>query len=110
VSQPQPGDIVTVDFPGAQGVKRRPAVVVSSATYHLHRPDVIVGVITSQIERATTPTDHVLLDWVDAHLHRPSAFRTFLATLPTTAIRKIGQCSGRDWQAIQECLDRALGR
>lgn len=102
--------MVTVDFPGARGVKRRPALVVSSSTYHLHRPDVIVGVVTSKIERATTPTDHVLLDWAEAHLHSPSAFRTFLATLPADAIRKIGQCSERDWQAIQECLDRAIGR
>jgi mRNA interferase MazF len=44
---PEPGDIMTVDFPGATGVKRRPAVVVSSPLYHTHRPDVILGVITS---------------------------------------------------------------
>jgi mRNA interferase MazF len=109
VSQPQPGDVVTVDFPGAQGIKRRPAVVVSSSIYHQHRPDVIVGIVTSQVERAQTPTDHVLEDWRESNLHRPSAFRTFLATLPITAIRKIGQCSNRDWQAIQECLDRSIG-
>jgi mRNA interferase MazF len=109
MSQPQPGDVVTVDFPGVQGIKRRPAVIVSSSTYHRHRPDVIVGILTSQVERATTPTDHVLFDWQQANLHRPSAFRAFLATLPTSAIRPIGQCSSRDWQAIQECLDRAIG-
>lgn len=42
-----PGDVVTVDFPGVTGVKRRPAVILSSATYHANRPDVIVGLITS---------------------------------------------------------------
>ena len=42
-----PGDVVTVDFPGVTGVKRRPAVVLSSATYHANRPDVIVGLITT---------------------------------------------------------------
>jgi Uma2 family endonuclease len=36
-----PGDVVTVDFPGVTGVKRRPAVVLSSATYHANRPDVL---------------------------------------------------------------------
>lgn len=43
-----PSDIVTVDFPGAMGIKRRPAVVLSSKTYHSNRPDVIIGLITSQ--------------------------------------------------------------
>ena len=28
----RPGDMVTIDFPGVQGIKRRPAVVVSSST------------------------------------------------------------------------------
>lgn len=26
----EPGDVVTIDFPGVAGVKRRPAVVLSS--------------------------------------------------------------------------------
>jgi mRNA interferase MazF len=43
-----PGDVVTVDFPGVTGVKRRPAVVLSSVTYHAIRTDVIVGLITTQ--------------------------------------------------------------
>jgi mRNA-degrading endonuclease toxin of MazEF toxin-antitoxin module len=43
-----PGDVVTVDFHGATGPKRRPAVVVSSALYHQHRPDLVLGVLTSQ--------------------------------------------------------------
>lgn len=101
--------MVTIDFPGVQGIKRRPAVVISSSTYHQHRPDVIVGVVTSQIDRATTPTDHVFRDWREAGLRHPSAFRTFLATLSITAARRIGRCSEQDWQAIKECLDRAIG-
>ena len=40
---PDPGDVVTVDFMGATGVKRRPAVVVSSERYHQHRPDLVLG-------------------------------------------------------------------
>lgn len=39
------GDVVTVDFPGVTGVKRRPAVVLSLTKYHANRPDVIVGLI-----------------------------------------------------------------
>ena len=37
----KPGDVVIVDFPGVTGIKRRPAVVVSTDTYHRTRPDTI---------------------------------------------------------------------
>lgn len=33
------GDLVTVDFPDATGIKRRPAVILSSAIYHAIRPE-----------------------------------------------------------------------
>jgi mRNA interferase MazF len=33
-----PGDVVTADFPGATGIKRRPCVVVSTDLYHQTRP------------------------------------------------------------------------
>ena len=105
----KPGDVVTVDFPGVTGVKRRPAMVVSTVEYHTHRPDVIVGVITSQVASATTPVDYLLQDWAAAGLHRPSAFRAFLATLPATTVGDpVGQCSNRDWQAIQARLLKAI--
>ncbi len=42
------GDIVTVDFPGVTGVKRRPEVVLFTDLYHRTRPDLILGLITSQ--------------------------------------------------------------
>jgi hypothetical protein len=35
------GDWVSVDFPGVTGVKRRPAVILSSAIYYAIRPDII---------------------------------------------------------------------
>jgi mRNA interferase MazF len=54
-----PGDVVTVDFPGVTGIKRRPAVVLSSDAYHAVRPDTIVGLITTQTT-ALGATDYVL--------------------------------------------------
>ncbi len=104
----QAGDVVTIDFPGVRGIKRRPAIVVSSAIYHQHRPDVIVGIVTSQTRKATTPTDYLLQDWSKAGLHRPSAFRSFLATLPATSATPIGHCSDQDWQGILDCLNQAI--
>ncbi len=108
MSSLHPGDVVTIDFPGVVGMKRRPAVVLSSPVYHRYRPDVIVGIVTSQVQQATAPTDYVLQDWSSAGLHRPSAFRTFLATLPASAATPIGRCSSRDWQGIVACLGKAI--
>jgi mRNA interferase MazF len=104
----KPGDVVTVDFPGATGIKRRPAVVVSTETYHRTRPDAILGLLTSQVATATGPTDCVLQDWQTAGLRSPSAFRAFLATLPTTSLTTIGHMSEQDWQKVQGCLRVAL--
>jgi mRNA interferase MazF len=105
----KPGAVVTVDFPGVTGVKRRPAVVVSSATYHSTRPDAVFAVVTSQVTTATTPSDYVLQDWAAAGLRQPSAFRSFLVTLPAASIvAVIGQLSDRDWQEVQARLRVAL--
>ncbi len=105
---PKPGDVVTVDFPGAQGTKRRPAVIVSTDTYHRARPDVILGLLTTQVETATAPTDYVLQDWKSADLRNSSAFRAFLATMPTASITTIGHLSERDWIQIQARLGIAV--
>jgi len=105
---PDPGDVVTVNFVGAMGVKRRPVVVVSSDVYHANRPDVVLAALTTQIASATTPTDYVLQDWAAAGLHAPSAFRSYFGMATATEVQVIGKLSERDWQAVQECLARAL--
>jgi len=102
------GDVVLVDFPGVTEVKNRPAIVVSTDVYHAHRPDIIIGLLTTRIASATAPTDYVLQDWVEAGLHRLSAARCFLATVPVTGAVLIGHLSGRDWQEVQARLKLAL--
>lgn len=104
----EPGVIVTVDFAGATGIKRRPALVISTALYHQTRPDIIVGVLTSQVTSATQPTDYVLRDWEGAGLHRSTAFRTYLNTVSATAVIEIGRLSQQDWEGVQRCLRLAL--
>ncbi|GAB4581399.1 MAG: hypothetical protein Fur0022_41460 [Anaerolineales bacterium] len=104
----EPGDIVTVDFPGATGIKRRPTVVVSSITYHQHRPAVILGVITSQIQKINAPSDYILKDWKVAGFNRQSAFRAFLMTMPVSAIQKVGHCTPQDWEGIQTAVSVAI--
>jgi mRNA interferase MazF len=103
-----PGDLVTVDFPGVTGVKRRPAVVLSSATYHATRPDVIVGLITTRTT-ALGITDYILQDWEEAGLRVSSVFRSFVVTLPATAnLIWIGHLSEHDWQGVCERIKIAF--
>ena len=105
----KPGDVVVVDFPGVTGVKRRPAVVVSSDAYHSNRPDVILGLITSQVAGAIGPTDYALGDWAAAGLRLPSLFRSFLVTVPRTAVHQVaGHLSDKDWLAVRATLATAL--
>ena len=104
-----PGNVILIDFPGVQGVKARPTIVVSSAAYHLVRPDVIVALCTSNVAAATTPTDYHLQDWAAAGLKVPTAFRSFFATLPAGDIRRvIGKLTDADWLEVRARLRIAL--
>ena len=104
----RPGDVVTVEFPGAQGLKRRPAVVVSSEVYQAVRPDVVIAILTTQLAGATTPTDYALQDWSAAGLRSPTAFRSYFATVPVRSVRAIGRLSDRDLENVAQRLRVAL--
>ncbi|MCC6154793.1 MAG: type II toxin-antitoxin system PemK/MazF family toxin [Candidatus Hydrogenedentes bacterium] len=105
----EPGDVVVTVFPGADQTKRRPAVVLSTARYNAKRPDIMLGVITSQLHTARTEFDCALHDWKQAGLHQPSAFRSFVITIPARAIiARIGKLSENDWHSVQSCAAKAL--
>jgi mRNA interferase MazF len=104
-----PGDVIVADFPRVQSTKRRPALIVSSDIYHATRPDAILAIPTGQVQSATDPSDYCLRDWRQAGLHLPTAFRSFLITLPRDDIvAVIGRLSARDWAAVQSRLQKAL--
>ena len=106
---PNPGDVVVVDFPGAQGVKRRPAVIISSATYLRERPDMIIGLLTTNVGAAVVSSDYLLAEWTLAGLTQPSAFRTYLVTLKQSDIRRVaGSLSPHDWLQVQQRISTAL--
>lgn len=106
---PVSGDVVTLGFRGARATTRRPAVVVSSEIYHLHRPDIIVGVLTTSLRSAATPMDYVIEDWQAAGLRQPSAFRSYLNTVLSDDVQLIGHLTQRDWMGVQRCIARAFG-
>ncbi len=107
---PRPGDVVTVDFTGATGIKRRPAVVVSSDEYHQNRPDVIVGAVTGQVQATTSPTDYVIKDWASAGLRKASAFRAYLGMARADSVKPIGRLTRDDWHGVLACMNRAIAR
>jgi len=101
--------MVVAAFPGAQLTNTRPAVVLSTEAYHRNRPDVVVGLITSQAPNPLVPTDCALLDWKQAGLHGASYFRLFLVTLPQREVRFIGRLSDSDWASVRKCFESGLG-
>ena len=103
-----PGDVVVFAFPGAESNKRRPAVVLSTAVYHAHRPDVVVALLTTQIAKAAAPTDYLLQDQTQAGLRQPSAFRSYLVMAHHNELRLIGHLSPQNWQGCQACFRLAL--
>ena len=46
------------------GAKQRPAVIISSETYHQNRQEAIISAITSRIDRVLVG-DHPISDWRD---------------------------------------------
>lgn len=105
---PEPGDVVIATFPGSVITKRRPAVVLSTREYHQQHPDVILGILTSQISKATTSTDYILEDYQIAGLHQPTAFRAYILTFEQRSISPIGHLSAPDWENVQNCLSNAF--
>ena len=105
----KPGDVVVCAFPGADTTKTRPAVVLSTELYHHHRPDIIVGLVTTQSPVELTPTDCELRDWRQAGLRQPSFFRLFPVTLMQREVRLIGRLSESDWTSVRKCFKAGFG-
>lgn len=106
---PTPGDVVFAPFPGADGVKDRPAVVVSSDLYHSVRPDVVLALLTSQVASAVQPTDYILQDWSAAGLRFQTAFRCYFITIDVQDVYgQFGVLSARDWAEVQARLRLAM--
>jgi hypothetical protein len=103
------GDVVIAAFPGAQMTKTRPAVVLSTAGYHEHGADVIVGLITTKSADPLRPTDCDITDWKAAGLHAPSRFRLYVATLLQRDVRVVGKLARDDWQEVRRRLQIGIG-
>ena len=105
----EPLDVVAVPFPFTDrpAVKRRPALVVSSAAFNRAHAQSILAMITAA--RSTWPSDVAIRDWRQAGLHVPCRVRLKLFTLDDALmVRKLGALSERDGQAVAHALSRSL--
>ena len=106
------GDVVLVpfDFTDRSGTKWRPAVVVSSDHYNRATPDLLIASITGNLKAIAHPGDHLLVEWQEAGLLKPSLAQTKLATVEAPLIRrKLGTLSSSDMAALDRGLRVALG-
>ena len=106
------GEVVLVPFPftNQAGNKKRPAVVISSAAYHAHRPDLLIMAITSQPHTSLDFASFTITDWQAAGLLKPSFAKPVVTTLEQTlVIRSMGNFSSRDLHSLQQTLAQILG-
>lgn len=104
------GDIVLVDFlyPDQRGPKHRPALVVSSASYHAGRQEVVLAGVTSNVHRRL-PGDTHLTEWAAAELPLPSVVTGILQTVKQSAVmRTMGRLAERDLRSVEANLREAL--
>jgi mRNA interferase MazF len=106
------GDVVLIPFPftNQTTAKKRPAVVVSSVTYHSNRPDIILMAITSRIRPSPSFGETTVDQWETAGLIKPSFIKPIFTTVEKgIVIRKIGKLSDQDLQNLRKSIPAILG-
>ena len=109
--QCNPGDVILVpfQFSGGNGVKRRPAVIVSVPSYHSSRADAVMMALTTQTGRRYFG-DCDLLDWSQAGLPKPSIVKGVIRTIERSLIlRRLGSLTSRDYNSVCNSLRQILG-
>lgn len=104
-------DVVLIDFGFSEeiGSKKRPALVISSHSYHQGRQEVIVMAITSNIKRALC-ADTKIDDWKEAGLLYPSLAAGIIRTIKDSMIiRKLGVLSRKDFLKAENNLRKSIG-
>jgi mRNA interferase MazF len=104
------GEVVLVPFTDQTGIKKRPAVIVSSAEYQGQRRDLVIMAITSQIRPHPAFAEFTMTDWRKAGLLVPSAVKPVLTTIEKRLIlKKLGQFQRADVQSLRASISAILG-
>jgi mRNA interferase MazF len=106
------GDVVLVPFPftDQSAVKKRPAVVISSSSYHRARPDLLIMAVTSQARPATAVGELHLKDWKAAGLIKPSSVKAVITTIERNLVlKRLGRLKDGDQQALRGAIALIIG-
>jgi mRNA interferase MazF len=105
------GDVVLVPFPftDQSASKQRPAVVVSSQTFHRESSDIIVAAITTR-PRPWSSLEVPITDWQGAGLLYPSVIKPVLGTFDRRLVlKRIGKLQTTDRSALKDAIATILG-
>jgi mRNA-degrading endonuclease toxin of MazEF toxin-antitoxin module len=106
------GDIVLVPFPftDQSAIKKRPAVVVSSDSYGVHRPDIVLMAITSQVGPRMAFGEARITDWKRAGLLKAGIVKPILTTVERKlVIKRLGRLQAMDEKALRQALESIIG-
>lgn len=106
------GEVVLVPFPftDQSGVKKRPAVVVSSNAYNANRRDLIIMAITSQVRQPPGFGEALIVDWQATGLIKPSVLKPVFTTLEQgLVVRTMGTFSTSDLRTLRETVAQVIG-
>lgn len=105
------GDVVLVRYQGSagEGYRLRPALVMSTETYHRGREQMVLAAVTSS-QRQLQTGDTVVESWQKGGLLGPSLVTGVLLTITPDAIeRRLGSLEQEDLHAVESSLRVSLG-
>ena len=106
-----PGDVILLSYPFGEGagVRKRPALVVSSSAYNQETGELVIAQITSRVPAPARPGDYTIAEWREAKLPRPALVRARLATLVRSLVlRRLGSLSEADYRGAMAALKAQL--
>ena len=106
------GEVVLVPFPftNQSGVKKRPAVIVSSVGYNTNRRDLIIMAITSQVRQPLGFGEAIVSDWQTAGLIKPSVLKPVFTTIEQgLVVQTMGMLSSSDLRTLREAVAQVIG-
>lgn len=104
------GDVILVSFifSDEAGIKRRPAVVISSESYNQKRQEAVISAITSRTDRLLVG-DYIINNWQESGLLLPSVVTGIIRTIKQSMISiKLGAISPEDMKGIDKQLQLSL--
>jgi mRNA interferase MazF len=101
---------VPFPFTDQTGIKKRPAVIVSSAAYNAARRDVIIMAVTSQSRPAGAIGEIQVKDWKGAGLIKPSIIKPVITTIEQRlVIRRLGQLRKDEQETLRKSISKIVG-